>query len=76
MQSLQIGSLQTLFSKYRNWKKYIQIVRQWGTILLELPLLMHELVSDPIQQHTTTCKGHENDMHKELLEKLCNYQKQ
>jgi hypothetical protein len=39
-------------------------------------LLMHELVSDPIQQHVTTCKGHENDMHKEWLEKLCNYQKQ
>jgi hypothetical protein len=33
MQSLQVGSLQTLFSKYKNWKKYIQIVRQWGTLL-------------------------------------------
>jgi hypothetical protein len=61
----KIRSLQTLFSKYQNWKKYIQIVKQWGTLLLELLLLMHELVIDPIQQHATTCKGHEIDMHKE-----------
>jgi len=65
MQSLQVGSLPTLFSKYKKWKLYVQIVRQWGMLLLELPLLMHELVSDPIQQHATTCKGHENDIHKE-----------
>lgn len=65
MQSLLIGSLQTLFSKYKNWTKHIQIVKQWGSLLLELPLLMHQLVSDPIQQHATTCKGHENEMYKE-----------